>query len=305
MLKNKGETKLLALEGLAYAQFFGLLVFILCAAVLITVPCWCIGRFVVARRRKKLIAAGGIPPRPPSRLRKTVQGVVSFVMIALWCVIVYFIVSRYAYPLFSSNPLPYLENYAVTYPSKYSVTESNVYTDVHIQPVKPNDYSVSELASTCVSAVEYYAKKYGNKTRLTISACPGKYKPYGFYEQKGLEYPWKQSRTLYGIGEYCSIAYCFFNPKENKQIEYLKVAVNADNIQPEINQLWVENEDNYQLESQAEAEQSLKKLISEKLDISLARTVPKKFNLKEVPGFLIPNATPQGPEGVAPINLEK
>lgn len=293
----------MALEGLAFAQLFGLLVFILCAAVLITVPCWCIGRFVVYRRRKKFIAAGGTPPLPPSRLRKTVQGLVSMIMIALWFTIVYFIISQYAYPLFASKPLPYTESCLVRGGSNSNLWLDRGWTNVHIYPIKPDDYSTEELVATCAAAAKYYADKFGQPASLRISVCPKKNKPLEYYKANSLQYPWNPSRSLGGIQEYCEVAFCVYEPHLSNKWGNFIVSTNADNIQPEVNYLWIENEDKYQKESKTEAENSLKKLISEKLGIPLAKAIPKKFNLKKVPSFLIPDIAPQEPVNTEPTDL--
>lgn len=300
MKSEKGTVRLWALEGLGYAALAGQAVFLVCAIILIGVPCWFIGRLVVRGKRKKLIAAGGTPPAPPSRLRGVVQGIVSAGMIVAWCALVYAIASRFAYPVFADAPLAYTESWSATESHRnYGTGKTRKFTDINICPVKARDLSTSELAATCVAAAKYYSGELGHGVRVNISICPHKYKPYYYYKLKGMEYPWSLSRSLRDISEYCKVGFCVYDPSYDPPWRTFAITSSADNEQPLINSLWVENEDAYARESAREAERSLKKAISEKLSLAPADVVPEKFTLKPVPGFLIPDVPPG-----APVNLK-
>ena len=301
MAGEKGTVRLWALEGLAYAALAGQAFFLVCAAVLIGVPCWFIGRLVVRGKRKKLIAAGGTPPAPPSRLRRVVQGIVSAAMLVAWCALVYAIVSRFTYPVFADAPLAYTESWSATESRmEYSTGKTRKFTDINICPVKVADLSTSALAATCVAAAKYYSGELGHKVRVNISVCPQKHKPYTYYQVKGLNYPWSQSRSLRGISEYCEVGHCVYDPSYDERWPAFAVTPAADNGQPLVNSLWVENEDSYAQESAQEAESSLKKAISDKLSLAPADVSPEKFTLKPVPSFLIPDVPAS-----APVNLNK
>lgn len=301
MKSEKGTVRLWALEGLGYAALAGQAIFLVCALILIGVPCWFIGRLVVRRKRKKLVAAGGTPPPPPSRLRRVVQGMVSAAMIVAWCALVYAIASHFAYPLFAAVPLAYTESWSATESHRnYGTGKTRKFTDINICPVKTTDLSTSEIAATCVAAAKYYSGELGHKVRVNISVCPQKHKPYTYYGVKGLNYPWSQSRSLRGISEYCEVGICVYEPSYDERWPAFAITTTADNGQPRINSLWVENEDAYAQESAQEAERSLKKAIAEKLSIAPADAVPEKFTLKPVPSFLIPDVPP-----AAPVNLNE
>lgn len=82
-----------SLGHLGLIALFFLARFFVFELILIGVPCWFMGRYIVMKRRKKALAEGNPPPRAPSNLRRVVQAIVSLAALAIWGFVLFLVIS--------------------------------------------------------------------------------------------------------------------------------------------------------------------------------------------------------------------
>ena len=289
MKGEKGIVKLYALEGMGFIVLTGTAMIILGMTILVGVPYWFIGRLVVRRQRKKRILAGETPPPEPSTRRKIVEACVSIFMSAVWFALVIFFITRVTYPFFANNPLPYTQIWIETehYGGLTSYTTPTYTSAITICPLKKADFTTRELTATCNAAAKYYYGKLEHELSVDIVVCPEEFKPDRYYKES-CRSPWSRSRSLGHVDSYCTVAQCKYDPDEKKRWVFFQVGVNADNMQPLINRLWIENENKF-------AADSLKKLIATELKLPPEKVKPVEIELKSLPLWILMDIPPAAP----------